>query len=152
MEPHRRRTLVAAAVAGVVFAGASYAIGQQIKRSTEATVSGAPAAVAITSEAVRVPARGPSLPGLPRQPKDKPVKGDTTGTTSTTGNSSTTGTTSTGNSSTTGTTTGPSTTTGPTTTGPTTTGPTTTTTGPTTTGPSTTDGSGTDGGTTTTTG
>ena len=79
MDPKRRRTLVAAVIAGVVFAGASYAIGQQIKQSTEEAASGAPPAATITSEAVLVPARGPSLPGLPRQPKTKPTTDGTTG-------------------------------------------------------------------------
>ena len=89
MDPQRRRTLVAAVIVGVVFAGASYAIGQQIKQSTEETASGAPPAATITSEAVLVPARGPSLPGLPRRPK-KPTTDGTTGTTSTTGTTTTT--------------------------------------------------------------
>ena len=90
MDPQRRRTLVAAVIVGVVFAGASYAIGQQIKQSTEETASGAPPAATITSEAVLVPARGPSLPGLPRPPKD-----ESTTTAGTTGPTATTGTTTT---------------------------------------------------------
>ena len=83
MDRQRRRTLIAAVIAGVVFAGGSYVIGQQIKQSTEETASGAPPAATITSEAVLVPGRGPSLPGLPRPPKEEPTPGDTTGPTST---------------------------------------------------------------------
>jgi hypothetical protein len=128
----RRRTILAVVLGGLVFVAASYAIGRQIKQSTEQTTSASPPVATITSEAVLVPPRGPALPDLPRAPTDG--DSDTTtgdGTTATTGPPPTT---TTGPPPTTSTsTTGPPPTTSTTTTGPppttTTTGGTTTTTG-----------------------
>src|SRR4051812_4697208 len=104
------RSVLAVALAGVAFAAGAYAIGQAIKSSTRQTAPGSPPAATITSETVLVPARGPTVPDLPRKPRPHKTPKATTTTSATTGP----------------TTTGPMTT-GPVTTGPVTTGPTTTT-------------------------